>query len=266
MIQFHVYPGGRKRAVTFSYDDGHPNDARLIELFRRYGVKGTFHLNGKDFRSVTEEQAAEYRRRYEGQEIACHTLSHGWPARMPPQSIVKETWEDRAALEAVFGYPVRGMSYPCGSYDDATIAAMEACGIVYSRTTKDTGGFYLPESFMEWHATCHHRQALALCDSFLWSLDSQWGHPLFYIWGHSHELQTEEQWAYMEQLLARLGGNEKIWYATNMEIYRYTMAQRRLEISVDETVFYNPSDIAVWVERDKKDILEIPAGATVRYP
>ena len=30
MIQFQIFPGGKRRAVTFSYDDGHPNDARLL--------------------------------------------------------------------------------------------------------------------------------------------------------------------------------------------------------------------------------------------
>ena len=49
MIQYHVYPGGKKRVVTFSYDDGSKNDARLIALFNKYGVLGTFHLNGIDF-------------------------------------------------------------------------------------------------------------------------------------------------------------------------------------------------------------------------
>lgn len=47
MIEYSIYPGGRHRIVTFSYDDGPEQDARLIELFNRYGVKGTFHLNGK---------------------------------------------------------------------------------------------------------------------------------------------------------------------------------------------------------------------------
>ena len=49
MIQFHCYPGGKKRVVTFSYDDGHKNDERLVALFNRYGVRGTFHINGADF-------------------------------------------------------------------------------------------------------------------------------------------------------------------------------------------------------------------------
>ena len=36
MIQFHVYPGGKKRAVTFSYDDGKIQDERLVALYDWY--------------------------------------------------------------------------------------------------------------------------------------------------------------------------------------------------------------------------------------
>lgn len=48
MIHYHVYPGGKKRIVTFSYDDGHANAKRLVALFNQYGVKATFHLTGKE--------------------------------------------------------------------------------------------------------------------------------------------------------------------------------------------------------------------------
>lgn len=37
MIQYHVFPGGKKRIVTFSYDDGNPRDERLVEMFNKYG-------------------------------------------------------------------------------------------------------------------------------------------------------------------------------------------------------------------------------------
>ena len=259
MIQYHVYPGGKKRIVTFSYDDGHANDERLIALFDRYGVKGTFHLNS----SWLAADAGTLRARYAGHEVACHTVHHGWPARMPAQAVVRETIEDRAALERIFGYPVQGMSYPSGSYDDEVIAAMRACGILYSRTTKNTGAFLLPEDFMAWHPTCHHRDALPLCEQFLADLESEWRHPLFYIWGHSHEFHTEADWQQIEQVVACLAGNERIWYATNMEIYTYMKAQEMLRISVDETVLENPTAIDLWVEKDKTQIIHIPAGARV---
>ena len=41
------------------------------------------------------------------------------------------------------------------------------------------------------------------------------------------------------------------------------MAQRMLVVSADEKTFSNPSAIDVWVERDKTELLKIPAGMTV---
>ena len=266
MIQYHVYPGGKKRVVTFSYDDGSKNDARLIALFNKYGVLGTFHLNGIDFCNVDAETENTLRARYAGHEVACHTLRHGWPARMPAQAVVREVTEDRKVLERLFGYPVIGMSYPSGSYDKDVISAMRACGIVYSRTTKNTMKFPFPEDYMEWHPTCHHKDALPLCEQFMRDLDSQWTRPLLYIWGHSHEFRTEEDWAYMEKVVTTVAGCDKIWYATNIDIYNYVAAQALLQISYDETMFYNPTAYDLWVERDKRDIIKIPAGERIVVP
>ena len=140
---------------------------------------------------------------------------------------------------------------------------MKACGIVYSRTIVSTKNFPLPTDFMQWHASCHHVGIFEICDKFLKDLDSPWTHPLFYIWGHSFEFRTEEDWEMMENALKKLSGNDKIWYATNIEIYNYMKALEMLQISADETVFYNPSCIDVWVERNKTDIIMIPAGQRV---
>ena len=264
MIHYHVYPGGKRRIVTFSYDDGPVEDIRLIEMFNKYGVKGTFHLNGIRFANCTEAEKEALRRRYAGHEVSCHTLQHGWLPKMPLQSVVNETAADRKVLEEIFGYPIIGMSYPCGCYSDAVIAALKSCGIVYSRTVNDTHTFYLPNDFMEWHPSCHHNDAMRCSKDFWNRFDSMWGEPLFYIWGHSFEFDTEEKWQAMEEFVASIAGNEKIWYATNIEIYRYYEAQKRLEISMDETVFYNPSAIDVWVEKDNTQVIHIPAGQTVR--
>ncbi len=259
MVQFNVFPDGKKRIVTFSYDDGR-NDAKLLELFNKYKVKGTFHLNGKE---LSNDEKLIIGKRYEGHEISCHTASHGWPSRMPHISIVNETIGNRVLLEQIARYPVIGMSYPSGSYDDRVIEAMRSCGIVYSRTTKDTMCFELPKDFMQWHPTCHLKKALDLCDKFLGEIDSQWCGPLFYIWGHSHEFRTDEEWGLMTELLEKISGNSKIWYATNYEIYRYIVAQHSLVISADETVFYNPSGTDVWVEKDKETVIKIDAGKIV---
>lgn len=77
MIQFHIYPGGLKRVLTFSFDDGSQNDARLVSLFDQYRLKSTFHLNGRNYIGKTADEKAAVRETYKNHEIACHTLSHG---------------------------------------------------------------------------------------------------------------------------------------------------------------------------------------------
>ena len=43
MQQFQMlFPGGKAKALTLSYDDGVEQDLHLIELMKQHGVKGTF--------------------------------------------------------------------------------------------------------------------------------------------------------------------------------------------------------------------------------
>lgn len=265
MIQYSIFPGGKKHAVTFSYDDGPENDARLIALFDKYNVKGTFHLNSQKYLAMSEAELADVRELYKNHEISCHTQHHGWPSRMPPPSVVSETLEDRKVLERIAGYPVVGMSYPYGNYNDEAISAMRACGIVYSRTTKNSQSFGMPEDFMAWHPTCHHRDAADRVAAFLPNLEKPAGYaPLFYIWGHSYEFRTEEDWAYIEDVVSQLANRDDLWYATNIDIYDYIQAQKQLKISADEKVFFNPSAMDVWVIKDKTDMLCIKAGEMLK--
>ena len=48
-IRCNYFPEGRTKALTMSYDDGRTHDRRLIEIFNKYGIKGTFHLNSGNF-------------------------------------------------------------------------------------------------------------------------------------------------------------------------------------------------------------------------
>ena len=44
---------GKNKALTFSYDDGVYQDARLAEIFNRYGLKCTFNLNSALFLKIS---------------------------------------------------------------------------------------------------------------------------------------------------------------------------------------------------------------------
>ena len=42
---YTVFPEGKYKALTLSYDDGREEDRRLISIFRKYDLKATFNLN-----------------------------------------------------------------------------------------------------------------------------------------------------------------------------------------------------------------------------
>ena len=43
--EFLRFPGGKPKAVTFSYDDGCRDDIRLAQIANSYGIKCTFNIN-----------------------------------------------------------------------------------------------------------------------------------------------------------------------------------------------------------------------------
>lgn len=262
MIDFLAFPGGTHRIVTFSYDDGPEQDVRLVALFNKYGVKATFHLNSKYYLGYTPEQIAAVRDLYSGHEIACHTVHHGHLTEMPAATMINEIIDDRRILEQIAGYPVTGMSYPYGSVDDNTVNTLRACGITYSRTVNATEQFIMPHDFLRWDPTCHHKQALQRSEHFLNDLKNPTRQPLFYIWGHSYEFATKEDWAEIETLVSSLAGKPEIWYATNGEICAYRAAQRALVVSADEMMIHNPTAIDVWINKDREPLC-IPTSETV---
>ena len=68
---YACFPGGKHKVLTMSYDDGKHEDRRLVELFNRYGIKGTFNVNSGLEGDPVRIPQAEYRELYKGHEIAC---------------------------------------------------------------------------------------------------------------------------------------------------------------------------------------------------
>ena len=85
---------------------------------------------------------------------------------------------------------------------------------------------------------------------------------MMYVWGHSFEFRTEEDWALMEQFCQLAGGREDTWYATNIEIVDYMADAARLQYTAAGDKVCNPNAQSIWVEADGRQY-EIPAGKTV---
>lgn len=251
-----VYPDGKIKALTFSYDDNQIFDRRLIEILNQYGLCGTFHVNAGRVGFKNEADAfitwEELPELYKGHEVSCHGLNHPYFTRLPKGKMLYEISEDKRQLESAVHYVVRGMSYPFGEYSGEVIQVMEAAGMEYSRTVESTGSFIWPGEFMKWHPTCHHNAAFQnnkLLDRFINASPYSYL-PLFYIWGHSFEFDRENTWGEMEELCRQLSGHEDIWYASNIQIKDYICAVRKLVYSADQSMIYNPTAVKVYVEHN----------------
>jgi len=252
------FPEGKHKVLTMSYDDGRIEDRRLVALFNQYGIKGTFHLNS----GIVQEHrvpVSEYKELYAGHEVSAHTYTHPTISRCPIDQVVQQVIEDRKYLEEAVGYPVRGMSYPNGSYSKEIIDALPSLGIRYSRIVGDSDSFAMPANYLEWKATCHHNHNLKkLGEEFLALKKTQYLY-MMYVWGHSYEFTDRDNWSVIEDFCSMMSGKEDIWYATNIQIVDYMDAAKRLQFTAAGDCVYNPSYQSIWIKVDDV-IREIKGG------
>ena len=272
--RFLAFPGGKQKAVTFSYDDGVSQDIRLAEIFNSYGMKATFNINSSLFGergiNATRLTVPEIKEHIlaAGHEIAVHGVEHIAPALASPTLCVGEVYECRKALESLFGVLVRGMAYADsgiryfanGSSYETVKNVLTYSGIVYSRTTSgDNCRFEMPMDPHAWSPTAHHNnpELLSWIEKFneikYDSVRAKLNKPvLMYIWGHSYEFDMQNNWELIEEICRRLSGKDDVWYATNIEIIDYARAYDSLIFSLDESKVYNPTAKTVWFTADFK--------------
>jgi len=275
--RFLRFPGGKAKALTLSYDDGVEQDLRLVSIMRRHGLKGTFNINGGLFapEGKVYAQGTIHRRMTKAQvlsaypedvcEVACHGYTHPFLDQCDSAVVCNEVLEDRKTLETMFERPIHGMAYPGGTYNDRTVNALATTEIWYSRTVVSTEKFSMPTDWLRLPATCHHNnpRLMELADKFL-ALPPQRNPYLFYLWGHAHEFEQNDNWDVIEAFAEKMGGRDDIWYATNMEIYLAWLDFERLESSADGSLIHNPSIRTVWMADAKNNVYEIAPGATIK--
>lgn len=274
-----VFPEGKRKAFTLSYDDGVKQDERLLTLMKQYGIKGTFNLNsallGIKERAVidsfdtdiTKFEEQEIKQVYRGQEIAAHALTHMKLTDVSSATATYQIITDRNNLEQLTGEFVQGFAYPFGCYDDKVLQILEDCGIEYSRTVERTGNFGLPRNFLKWHPTCHHNDLafMKLLEKFIHQKGLFGESQLFYLWGHAYEFDQQDNWNVIEAAFAYLEPfKDNIWMATNGEICNYVTQFKKLKFSANGNMIYNPTACDIWLSIDDK-VYKVSAGQKLSY-
>lgn len=272
--KFLRFPEGKPKAVTFSYDDGVKSDIRLADIMSTHGMKCTFNLTGR-----SDESIGDYVLNH-GHEVAVHGNTHAAEGKLRPIEGIQEVLNCRLKLENRYGRIIRGMAYPDSGITQFSNGAsyesvknyLTELDIAYARTLGgDNNSFELPCDWHRWMPTAKHKNPHILdwAEEFL-NIDTSTNAycatripRLFYVWGHSYEFDNDDNWDLIEEICGKLGGNDDIWYATNMEIYEYVKAYESLIYSADCALVYNPTLLEVWFDVDGV-LYNIKPGETVK--
>lgn len=227
-----------KKLLTFSFDDGVCQDERFVEILNKYNLKATFNLNyallGMEGHLIINEKKINHTKLspdkvkdiYMGHEVAAHTLTHPFLPDQADAVVIHQVEGDRKALSELVGYKVRGFAYPGGGVNcnprlEKLIS--ENTDVEYARTTVPTYNFDLQSRLHLFNPTCallkDKDQLLSLWDKFI-SAETD-DIQLFYIWGHTYELDVNDDWQFFEDFCKLISNNKNVYYCTNIEAFDY---------------------------------------------
>lgn len=222
---------GKKKAITFSYDDGVVQDRRLVEILNKYGLKATFNINSEllgtentlniQGKQICHNKIApdELASLYAGHEVAVHTLTHPQLTYLDEAEIIRQVECDRENLSRLVGYEVIGMAYPCGGFqnsDRVEDVIKNHTGVKYSRTISLSYSFKRQTDVFRYKPTAYHMEFgtnYKLADEFFAADEG-----IFYIWGHSYEFDVNDTWAEFEKFCEYVANRPDVYYGTNKEI------------------------------------------------
>jgi len=217
----------KKVRVVQCWDDGVIDDIRLMDILRKYGAKASFNLNAgshsatrtsgwkyKDIKDVYKLSRRELTGVYEGFPIANHSLTHPFLDRIPIADAVREIVEGRDALEQLFGYEIKGFAYPFGTHNADVRAAVRDAGHLYARTVEDVAVAFPPSDPMAFHPNCHFNHP-----DFFEIFERSQPSGVFYFWGHSYELITDEDWDAFDAKIARLKADPNVEWSNLPDLF-----------------------------------------------
>ena len=267
-----LYPKGKKRAFNITYDDGVTQDVRFVELLDKYGIKGTFNLNsqlmqqqfewthpcGLVIKRLPQDVVKEL---YQNHEVASHTLTHPYMHDLSEDEIMYQMGQDKYNLEQIFGREICGFAVPFSFYSETIARCAEKCGFEYARCSEERYSYQPPQNYYWWAAGAYHinSDCWRFADEFFATEEEL---ALCQIVGHSYDLDTENMWDKIENLLRKVAADKDTISLTNIEIVRYLKAMDSAEFY--ENGILNNSDIELWFDIDGK-IISVKPGEYVAF-
>lgn len=226
----------RPTRVVQCWDDGVEDDIRLCGILREHGAKATFNLNpglhenvrghSWNYNGVKEVKRlarGELQEVYDGFVIANHTVSHPWPLQISLKDWCSEVFDGRKHLQDLFGQPVDGFVYPYGQRSEATDEVVREAGHTYAR---GSGAFfagelpgYPPANPLRFFPDAHFRD-FGIREKLAAAKARK--APVFYFWGHSYEMVTDEDWQSFQDFIRDISSDPDCEWAGLPDLFSQT--------------------------------------------
>lgn len=252
-----TFPNYSTKAATFSLDDGNPNyDPAVVELMKKYDIKGTYNLTGY---ALTEYDIYKH----ENFEVANHTTHiEMYTGEFTYEECVASMEEASVEIQARMNTVPVGLVWPYQAPKSLSfwpeLYAYANEHYEYARETGETCDFSVPLDWMQWTATAWSNNWRTYTDKFM-AAEYTDELQILALAGHAFdEPEGEESMtALCDYVFAQVASDNRIWKATNIEVCKYTKAAKALEITSKNV--YNPSeDTAVYMIIDGNQYVAQP--------
>lgn len=237
-----------KKYFTIRFDDGVTQDARVMEILRKYGLDCcTFYINtgllGANWAWVGQQNGrpdvthlrytqSELRSGiYDGFDVQSHSLNHLSLKNCTDSEVTYQYVEDARRIKALYGYAPVGTAWAGGDteYTEHSIDVVyKTTDIRYgicARRNTDMGldKFSLPAYFLTWYPTCSFSDgdSMELLEEFIAAEPTE--DMLMLVWCHSYEMDLYDSWdefdLYIKTIAEAAEKDDSIVLVTNSEFY-----------------------------------------------
>jgi D-inositol-3-phosphate glycosyltransferase len=226
--------------VTTSWDDGHKLDVRLAALLKKYEIKGTFYVcpQDREFKHEDLLSPQELLSISEDFEIGGHTITHPHLSQITLAQADEEIAQSKVYLQEILQREITAFCYPYGDYNNGVKALVKKHGYKLARTTRRykfniaQDVFELPTTF---HTYAHYsdlHKILSFAKFSLTNLKEYWDWEklaialfdstclhggVFHLWGHSWEIEKNNGWQKLENILAYVAERKHVIHQTNTD-------------------------------------------------
>ncbi len=220
-----------KAIVTTSWDDGHPLDLKLAEMLEKYDIPATFYIpiERAKRRCMNPDEIREIGESF---DIGGHTYHHVRLPRVSSEEAEKEIVESKNRLEEITGRELRSFCYPYGKFNDQIISIVKEAGFIGARTVRSLTRSIKDPFKMDntvhaanWWFAPYIKHSMASRDLRLFEFMlrsnlffKRWDRiaietldfvikngGVWHLWGHSWEIDSNNDWGRLEEVLRRVG-------------------------------------------------------------